>query len=85
MGTDRADPTLTGAFKLDAIENPHPEMLDDALQTRARAVNRPWDDVTAAEWRGYLRGMCRATGCTEADLNAWLDRHAEARWQSRKA
>lgn len=66
-------------FALDRIENPHPDLLDDALRTRARARNRPWDEVTAAEWRGLLRGMARATGCTEPDIETWMDRCSTSR------
>ena len=68
--------TTPDRFVLDAVDNPHPDMLHAALRTRARARNRPWDNTDVAEWRGYLRGMCDATGCTAAELNGWLDRHA---------
>lgn len=63
-------------FVLDRVENPHPDMLGDALRTRARARNRPWDPETAAEWRGYLRAMCFATGCEPAEIEGWMDRNA---------
>ena len=64
-------------FTLDDIDNPHPAMLHAALRIRARARNRPWDSIDVAEWRGYLKGMCDATGCTSDDINDWLDRHAK--------
>ena len=41
-------------FAVDTIENPHPDLLDDALRTRARTVNRPWTEKPrpmAWSWR----------------------------------
>jgi len=72
-------------FVLDRVENPHPRMLAAALQLRAAAAGtydgRPTTEARTAvraEWRGYLRAMADATGCSPADLEAWLDRHAHA-------
>lgn len=53
-------------FVLDHIDNPHPVMLAGALGARAHA---------GPYWYGYLAAMVAATGCTEADIEAWMDRH----------
>lgn len=61
-------------FVLDRAENPHPRMLAEALELRAEAR---WKGVghVVARWDGYLAAMCAATGCTAADIEAWMDRH----------
>ena len=67
-------------FVLDAAENPHPRMLVGALAARDAARREPAYEggPHAAYWRGYLRAMADATGCTPAELEAWMDAH-EAR------
>lgn len=66
-------------FVLDLDSNPHPRMLAGALKRRRLAARVPgWSDDYSqvhGEWFGYLAAMADATGCDEADLIAWLDRH----------
>lgn len=50
-------------FSLDRTENPHPRMLQEALQARAY-------------WRGYLAAMAAATGESEDAIEEWMDRNA---------
>lgn len=61
-------------FVLDKTENPHPKLLEGAIQARrtARAIG-------GAEgvyyWAGVLDAMCWATGETHEAMNAWIDSH----------
>ena len=70
------------AFVLDLDSNPHPRLLAGAQVARREARWAHWPNETNAHtrgfWAGYLRAMADATGTTEADLNAWLDRHEAA-------
>lgn len=61
-------------FVLDRAENPHPRMLREALYYRSIQHD---STSAAALWYGYLIAMCGATGCTPAELNAWLDSHPD--------
>lgn len=62
-------------FILDLASNPHPRMLAGALDARRRARGAGTWDKDRAYWLGYLAAMADATGCTEDDLEAWMDRH----------
>ena len=70
-------------FLLDLDSNPHPRMLKAALMIRANArtaeqrvgERKSYDVDWRIGWRFYLRAMADATGCTEDDLEAWMDRH----------
>lgn len=60
-------------FVLDAESNPHPKMLAGAVSARRRAVTgETWAE---AYWQGYLAAMADATGCTDDELEAWMDSH----------
>lgn len=61
-------------FVLDRVENPHPRMLAEGWQLRRRATGGG-TIVAVARWEGYLQAMCAATGCDEADILGWMDRH----------
>jgi hypothetical protein len=65
-------------FVLDRVDNPHPKMLDAAIEARrrARALGGTRDTFY---WVGYLQAMADATGCSPMDLNRWIDRHSGER------
>lgn len=62
-------------FVLDLDSNPHPRMLEGALDARRRAEKHPTSITHGRYWQGYLDAMADATGCSHLDLIAWLDRH----------
>lgn len=69
-------------FVLERVENPHPEMLADAQLVRANAIAaterlgelRDCDLDWRQAWKFYRRAMAKATGCSEADIDAWVER-----------
>src|SRR5262245_13204369 len=73
-------------FALDHVDNPHPRMRQRALELRTRAKLVTRNIKTAStldlaaqlsvlvEWQTYREAMCDATGCTPAQIEAWLDR-----------
>lgn len=74
---------MSDPFVLDLDSNPHPRMLERALITRANArvaeerlgPLKEYDVDWRIAWRYYLRAMADATGCEEAEFDAWLDQH----------
>jgi hypothetical protein len=54
------------------------------LRRRAQAAPADYPSSTAAvlavrlQWQTYRECMCDATGCTAADIEAWLDRDLRA-------
>lgn len=53
------------AFVLERTENPHPQMLIEAIALRSQG---------GKQWEGYLQAMCAATGETPEAILAWMDR-----------
>jgi hypothetical protein len=53
-------------FVLERTENPHPVMLRGAWEARR--------DGPVAFWLGYLAAMCDATGESETEIIAWMER-----------
>lgn len=62
-------------FVLDEVDNPHPRMLERALNLRRIARSAPSEPLVFLPWQGYLDCMCDATGETPEAINAWLDSH----------
>jgi hypothetical protein len=56
-------------FSLDQVDNPHPLMLNRALDLRRQG---------GPLWYGYQLAMCDAVSCSPDQVNAWLDRHDPA-------
>jgi len=77
-------------FTLDRVDNPHPRMRRRALELRTRArltgahVAQASPHALAqmlavlVQWHSYREAMCDATGCTAAEIDAWLDRDIPA-------
>lgn len=63
---------MTEPFVLDLASNPHPRMLHAAIRYRRAAKE---GEPERTYWLGYLAAMADATGCTEDDLEAWMDSH----------
>lgn len=61
-------------FVLDLAENPHPDLLEYAIQLR-RAARASDDPILKAFFLGGVEWACRATGWKSETLNAWLDAH----------
>lgn len=68
-------------FVLDRDSNPHPKMLEGALEARIQAKFAKFkiDHPDTAYWQGYLQAMADATGCTPIELQAWMDAHEAKR------
>lgn len=66
--------TETDVFVLDRTDNPHPRMLEEAIEARrrARAIG---GEEGIYYWAGFMACMAAATGETPEALNAWIDRH----------
>lgn len=64
-----------GEFVLDLPENPHPDLLELALDARRRARASDTNHAASAYYLGVLHACTKATGCDESEIVAWIDHH----------
>lgn len=62
-------------FVLDQEANPHPRLLELALDARRRAGRSDTNMAAKAYYLGVMHSMVAATGCDLDELVGWLDRH----------
>lgn len=77
------------SFLLDRVENPHPDMLEQATELREAAEATTWHPLNippelvslfeAGMWEGSILTMCAATGLTREDVLKWMDKRTGRR------
>lgn len=80
--SDKTDSTPRPTFVLSLDDNPHPEMLERAIErrrlSRLESDNHSSCFTFRDRWRGFMEAMAAATGYEASVIEAWMDHHEAA-------